>query len=100
MSETIRLQLRVSPGSGRAAVIGRYGAAWKLCVTSPPEKGRANRDVVALLAEALELPRTSVEIVSGHRGRDKVVALTSAPSLGAVERALETAAVLAGAPAA
>jgi len=44
-------------------------------VLAAPEKGRANRAVVALLAERLDLPRRDVEIVAGHAGRDKVVSL-------------------------
>jgi len=44
-------------------------------VAQPPEDGRANEAVVALLAETLELPRAAVRIVSGQAARDKIVAL-------------------------
>jgi uncharacterized protein YggU (UPF0235/DUF167 family) len=70
-----RLRLRVVPGAGRAGVVGRYGAAWKVRVTAPPERGRANAAVLDLLAGALGLPRASVSLVSGHGGRDKIVEL-------------------------
>ena len=33
---TIRLNLRVSPGAGRSAVVGRHGDAWKLRVAAAP----------------------------------------------------------------
>ena len=33
---TIRLNLRVSPGAGRSAVVGRHGDAWKLRVSCSP----------------------------------------------------------------
>ena len=70
-----RLRLRVAPGSRRPGVAGKHGDAWKVRVAQPPEDGRANEAVVALLAEALELPRSAISIVSGHSGRDKIVAL-------------------------
>jgi uncharacterized protein (TIGR00251 family) len=70
-----RLRLRVSPGTGRAAIVGRYGEGWKIRVTAPPEGGRANDAVLRLLAEALAVPRTALTLVSGHSGRDKIVEL-------------------------
>ena len=73
VSKTTRLHLRVSPGAGRAAVVGRHGDAWKLRVTAAPERGRANASVVELLAESLDLRRPDIRIVSGAGSRDKVV---------------------------
>jgi uncharacterized protein len=73
---TTRLRLRVTPGARRPGIVGRYGEAWKVRVSAPPEGGRANSAVVSLLAETLELPRESVTVVSGHGARDKVVELT------------------------
>ena len=69
----IRLNLRVSPGAGRSAVVGRHGDAWKLRVAAAPERGRANASVVSLLATSLEIGRPDVRIVSGAVSRDKVV---------------------------
>lgn len=44
-------------------------------VAAPAEGGRANDAVVRLLAETLAVPRSSVELVSGHSARDKIVQL-------------------------
>lgn len=71
--ERARLALRVSPGARRAAVVGRHGAAWKVAVTAPPERGRANADVVRLLAGALDVPPARVTLVKGAAARDKVI---------------------------
>ena len=85
-----RLRLRVTPGAGRAAVVGRYGDGWKVRVTAAPENGRANEAVLRLLSAALGLPRTALTLVSGHGGRDKIVELTGVgPALA--ERRLESA---------
>jgi uncharacterized protein len=71
-----RLTLRVSPGAARSAVVGRYGAGWKLRIAAAPEDGKANDAVVRLLAATLALPERDVRIVSGRASRDKTVALT------------------------
>ncbi len=89
--ESTRLRLRVSPGAARAGVVGRHGEAWKVRVTAPPEDGRANDAVVRLLADTLSVPRSSVTLVSGHGGRDKIIELAGlAPAQ--IERRLTSAA--------
>jgi len=75
-SRRTRLRLRVVPGADRAGIVGRHGDAWKIRVTAPPERGRANDAVVELLATTLGLARGSVSLVSGHGGRDKIVELS------------------------
>jgi uncharacterized protein (TIGR00251 family) len=76
MGQTTRLRLRVSPGSRKTELAGRYGAGWKVRVSAPPEDGRANDAVLALLAGRVGLPRRSLAIISGRTSRDKVVEMT------------------------
>jgi uncharacterized protein len=73
MEPSTRLRLRVSPGARRTEIAGRHGDGWKVRVAAPPEGGRANEAVLALLAKRLELPRRAVSMVSGHAAREKVV---------------------------
>jgi uncharacterized protein (TIGR00251 family) len=95
MAESVRLQLRVSPGASRAGIVGRYGDAWKVRVEARPEGGRANEAVARLLAKVLDLPRRDVEIVSGHANRDKIVSVAGiAPD--EAERRLASASDAAG----
>ena len=61
------------PGSGKPGVVGRYGEAWKLRVTAPPERGKANEATLDLLADTLGLATTELRLLSGHASRDKTV---------------------------
>lgn len=90
MSASTRLRLRVSPGAAVAAVVGRHGDAWKLRVAAAPERGKANDAVLALLAETLSVPRSSVSLVSGGSSRDKIVELAGIEP-DEIERRLATA---------
>lgn len=76
----LRVRVRVSPGARREAVVGLYGGALKVAVRAPPERGRANDAVIALLAHALGLPRRAVQVVAGATRRDKTVAISGLDS--------------------
>ena len=73
MEASTSLRLRVSPGAHRSEIVGRHGEGWKVRVAAPPENGRANEAVLALLAEQLEVPRRALSVVSGRTGREKIV---------------------------
>ena len=90
MGLTTRVRLRVSPGAARAAVVGRHGEAWKVRVAAAPERRKANEAVLALLAETLAVPRSSVMLVSGGGSRDKIVELAGIEP-DEIERRLATA---------
>ena len=68
-----RIVVTVSPGASRSELAGRHGDGWKVRVAAPPERGRANKALVDLLAEALDLPRSRLVVVAGRSARRKVV---------------------------
>lgn len=86
----VRVRLRVAPGAARDEIVGRHGAAWKVRVAAPPERGAANGAVVRLVARALELDRRAVTLVSGHGSRDKMVEVAGLTA-AEVERRLGSA---------
>jgi uncharacterized protein (TIGR00251 family) len=76
---SVRLRLRVSAGASRRRILGVHGGALKISVKAPPERGRANKDVLALVAETFALATSDVSIVAGEASPDKVVRLPLAP---------------------
>jgi uncharacterized protein YggU (UPF0235/DUF167 family) len=71
-------------------VVGRHGEAWKVRVAAAPERGKANDAVLALLADTLAVPRSSVTLVAGGGSRDKIVELAGIEP-DEIERRLATA---------
>lgn len=69
----VLLKVAARPGASRSAVQGLVGDALKVAIQAPPEKGKANDELVRFLAKALGLRRPQVTLVKGDTSRDKVV---------------------------
>jgi len=65
------LNVRAQPGARRNAVVGEQAGALKVAVTAPPDKGRANEAIVEVLADALNIKRSQIELVSGMTSKQK-----------------------------
>jgi uncharacterized protein (TIGR00251 family) len=72
-AEGATLPLRVQPKAKRNAVQGEQAGALKVSVAAPPEDGRANDAVLALLREEFGLPRSQLALLAGQTSRNKVV---------------------------
>jgi len=77
------LHVRVQPKARESAIVGWQGGALRVRVTAAPEDGRANRAVIALLAEALSVPPSSIALVRGATSRDKWFRLPEGAALPA-----------------
>jgi hypothetical protein len=84
-----RLRLRVKAGARRSEILGVHAGALKLAVNAAPERGKANRAVLALLAEALGVPPTRLQLLSGETSPDKVLQVDLA--VDAVRQRLQSA---------
>lgn len=73
VGRSIRLKIKVVPGASSSGIAGWLGDELKVRVSAPPEKGRANAAVEAVLRQALDLPDGAVRIVSGGSSQRKVV---------------------------
>jgi uncharacterized protein (TIGR00251 family) len=70
-AEGVVLPVRAQPGARKAGVLGEHAGALKVAVTAPPQDGRANEALVAVLREALGLKRSQIELIAGATSRDK-----------------------------
>src|SRR3979411_1885452 len=69
----IELSVFCQPKAARSALIGMHGGALKAKVKAPPVEGRANHELLELLARALDVPRGRLTLVSGEQSRNKRV---------------------------
>ena len=86
-TNSVRFAVRVIPRARRSTIEGVHGGALKVRLTAPPVDGSANEELVEVLADALGVPRSRVQIAGGARSRSKVVEVTGVTGEG-VRRAI------------
>jgi uncharacterized protein len=65
--------VKIHPRAKKNAITGELGDALKVSLTAPPVEGRANDACIEFFANLLKVPRSSVTIASGQKGRNKVI---------------------------
>lgn len=64
-SGEITLEVKAVPGSSYSGISGFLGTALKIKVVAPPEKGKANEEIIQILAETFKVPRSTIQLVHG-----------------------------------
>ncbi|WP_322864995.1 DUF167 domain-containing protein [Aquicoccus sp. G2-2] len=65
------IAVRVTPKAARNRIVAEADVV-RVYVTVVPEGGKANAAVQKMLAKALGVPKTQLELIRGATGRDKV----------------------------
>jgi hypothetical protein len=78
--EGLRLFVRLQPRARRTRIEGVVvepdgRAVLKVAVTAPPEDGKANAALIALLGKSWRLPKSAIAIVGGASERRKTLLL-------------------------
>ena len=79
-----RLSVRLTPNGGRDAIDGLETVSDGECylkarVSVAPEKGKANKALIALLSKSLGLPKSTLSIISGDTARKKILRIEGEP---------------------
>ncbi len=69
----LTIEIKVTPNSGRQLCQLDKAGKLKCYLKNPPEQGKANQELIKMLAKNLKLPQEKVTIVSGHTIRNKRV---------------------------
>lgn len=82
------VNVKAVPRSSKAGIDGLLGDAVKVRVRSAPVDGKANKELVEVLADAFGLPKASVAFKSGETSKTKRLLLRGVAS-EAVRRVVE-----------
>lgn len=69
------LTVKVKPNARSSSLIQAADGTWVATLKSPPVDGKANAELIALLAAHFGCPKAAVSIKSGAGGRMKLVRL-------------------------
>ena len=73
MADGVSLAVWVTPGAPRSEVTGVADGRLRLRLAAPAQGGKANVELVRLVAKTLGVPRRQVDLATGATGRRKVL---------------------------
>jgi uncharacterized protein len=84
--DALVLAIRLTPRSAKPGLGGIWvddkGVCWLgAAVRAVPEKGKANADLIRLIAKALDVPAKSIDLEAGDTSRLKRVRISAAAGL-------------------
>lgn len=65
----------VVPKSSRCELTGIQKDALKLKITAPPVNGKANEECIRFLADKLNIKKSRIAIIAGHKSKRKTIAV-------------------------
>ena len=74
-ADGVIVNVRAAPRSSRAGLDGMVGDALKVRIRSAPVDGKANKELIEVLADAFGLPKSAVEFKSGETSKTKRILL-------------------------
>ena len=84
----VSISVRVYPNAAGNEVAGFSDGIFRVRVAAPPVKGKANRELVTFLGEALGISKNRVSITRGHTTRNKFIAIDGLSEADVKERLL------------
>lgn len=67
----MQINVRVTPNAKQNKIV-LQDDVYRVYTTTAPESGKANEAVIKQLSKYFDIPKSSIKIVRGQTGRDKV----------------------------
>jgi hypothetical protein len=85
-AQGVLVRIKLQPRASRDELVGLHGDAIRIRLCAPPVDGSANDALIRFLADRLNLPRSSVRLVSGQTSRSKAIAISGVAPEEVAER--------------
>ena len=78
-NEGLCLYVKVIPGSPKNQISGFHDGLLKVKISSPPEKGKANSELISFLSKVLNIPKKHIVLLKGDSKQKKKILLKGIP---------------------
>lgn len=68
-------KIKVTPNSSKNEIIGWENDVLKVKIKAPPEKGKANKELIHFFSKIFDIPKSRIEILQGDSSRTKTICL-------------------------
>lgn len=69
----MKFEVKVIPKSSKNEVAGFLAGVLKVKICAPPEKGKANKELISFLSIYFGVSKSAVKLVSGEKSRNKII---------------------------
>jgi hypothetical protein len=74
----MKINIHITPNAKKSEVLGEEmdlfgGKTLKVKVSAPPVEGKANKELIKILSEYFDVPKSKISIVSGDKSRNKII---------------------------
>jgi hypothetical protein len=74
----LTFKVHTVPRASRSEIIGEHNGSLRVRIAAPPVDGAANEELVRVLARALKVSRSAIQITGGQTSKLKQVSITGA----------------------
>ena len=89
-SSQTKISVKVQPNAAKNEIVGLVDEVLRIRIARPPDKDKANKELVAFLSERLGLSKSSLSIVKGRNSRNKIIALEGLSQAEIIKRLFPT----------
>ncbi len=70
-----RISVKVQPSAPRNEIVGFTGDVLRIKIAAPPERDKANKELIDFLSQTLDISKSRITIIKGHTSHNKVIAI-------------------------
>ena len=72
----MKISVKVKPNSKEQTVVKNEDGSWQIRLKSPPVDGKANRELIDIIAKEFQVKKSQIQIKSGSSSKHKLLEIS------------------------